>query len=295
MNNSHELLQNEIKQQKEKLYNERQVLQRQVDILRQSGQLPQDTSLSGLSMDSTDKVQSKSDFVPGHKRSASAESFNSSTGETSKKSGLGGTSKENNFRSEHKPSSKQSFSFAGNKQNIPVHLISATNEQKVGSKNVQQLPSKLLAGGNSVSSLPQQTSQTGMKSSSAGNKSSPSLAQDSGGDGNMGHSASTGQLGGQSANQNQYGSSVTVPMGSYQSNRPKSSAKSGISGVLKLAEKSDKKSKSGSSSHGSEKGAQSSSSENPASQQRPKSGTAAGRNPNVHHKPQKSDSDVIYF
>lgn len=284
----------EIKQQREKLNKDKQVLQTQMDMLRSSGQLPRDTSLSDLSVDLADKVQSKPDFVPGHKRSASAESFNSnsSPGET-KKSSSGNTVKENNFRPEHKSVSKlQSFSFAGNK--LPEHLLSATNEQKVGPKNVQQIPSKLLSGGSTVSSSPQ---QSGLKTVTASNQSLPSLASESGSHGNigqsMGHSASAGQIGVQGNTQNQYGSSTTVPIGGYQSNRPKQTGKTGLSGVLKLAEKSDKKSKSGSSSQ-QEKGSQPPAPE-PLAQQRPKSGSSAGRNPNVNHKSQKSDSDVIYF
>lgn len=265
-----------------------------MDMLRNSGQLPTGNIQTDLSVDSSDKVQS--DFQPGHKRSASAESFNSSPGET-KKSSSGGASKENNFRPEQKSISKyQSFSHGSNKQGVNPNLLSATNEQKIGIKNPQQLPSKLLSSSvGSISTSSQ--SQTGLKSGAAGNQSSPSLTQESGSHGNggqMGHSSSTGQLG-QPANQNQYGSSTTVPMGSYSSNRPKIGVKAGISGVLKLAEKSDKKSKSGSSSHVAEKGDHSAPSENPPTQQRPKSGSTAGRNPNVNHKPQKSDSDVLYL
>ena len=285
-------LQAEIKQQREKLNNERQVWQKQMDLLRKSGQLPGGNSQSDLSVDSADKVQSE--FIPGHKRSASAESFNSSPGEN-KKSTSGAAPKENNFRPEQKPVTKlQSFSYGSNKQSLPVHLLSATNEQKIGSKSVQQLPSKLLS--NSASSISSSPQQTSLKSSMSGNQSTPSLIQESGSHGNvnqMGHSSSTGHLGGQQANQ--YGSTTTAPKGTFHSNRPKTSSKPSLSAVLKLAEKSDKKGKSGSSSHLAEKGDQLNPSDSSAQQQRPKSGTAAGRNPNINHKPQKSDSDVIYF
>ncbi|KAL4227936.1 Rho guanine nucleotide exchange factor 28 [Mactra antiquata] len=292
---------NDLKQQKEEFNKKREVLQKQMDLLRQNGQLPKDKSLSDL--DSTDQYldssESKTGFVPGHRRSASAESFNSNSGENTKT--VPNSSKENNFRSDAKSMSKlQSFSFGSSKQSLPVHLLSATNEQKIGSKNVQQLPSKLLGN---VSNSPQQVTQTGSKNSqgnnsqSAGNQSSPALSYEHGSHGdtssNLGHSASASQIGA-----NQVGTSVTVPMGSRQSNRPKpSSMVASLSGVLKLSEKGDKKGKSSSSSHSGDKGARSSppQSNEPSSQQRPKSGQPANRNPNINHKPQKSDSDVIYF
>lgn len=286
-----------------------------MDLLRQSGQLPKDTSLSDIeSTDKADNVQSNSDFVPGHRRSASAESCNSNN--ETKKPGPTAT-KENNFRPEHKSVSKlQSFSF-GSKQNLPVHLLSATNEQKMGSKNVQQLPSKLLAAG-SVSTSPQQTSQqtsqqtpqTGHRNSSPGsisqgysNQSVPTLPLDYSVTGqqdiSMSHSSSAGHIINQGTNPGQLGTGVAGSKGNWQSNRPKQSSKSagaGIGGIMKLAEKGDKKGRSISSSQLNDKGAQSSSqNEKKSSQQRPKSGTPGDRNPNIMHKPQKSDSDVIYF
>ena len=45
-----------------------------------------------------------------------------------------------------------SFTSSVNKQSLPIHLISAKNEQKVNPKNPQQIPTKL-SGQSSVSSL----------------------------------------------------------------------------------------------------------------------------------------------
>lgn len=296
------IFQNDLRQQKEEFNKKREVLQRQMDLLRQSGQLPKDTSLSDLlsSEQTTDGSELKSGFVPGHRRSASAESFNSSAGDSKKN--ISNSSKENNFRSDTKSMSKQSFSFSS-KQNVPVHLLSATNEQKIGSKNVQQLPSKLLGN---VSTSPQLVTQSGPKNNSGslgqsvGNQSSPGLVSEQGSHSDsgshLGHSASMGQLGNQGTTQ--VGSSVTVPIGNRQSNRPKpSSVVASLSGVLKLSEKGDKKGKSSSnSSHSGDKGARSSPPQsNETSSQRPKSGQPNKRNPSINHKPQKSDSDVIYF
>ncbi|XP_052793187.1 rho guanine nucleotide exchange factor 28-like isoform X4 [Mya arenaria] len=287
----------EIKAERDKLKKEREVLQKQMDFQRQSGLLPKaqvDLDHYDPSSDnqdsSSDNVQSNPDFVPGHKRSASAsESSKSSNGDFSKKTDSNANStsaKENNFRPEHKSVPKlQSFSFGSGNKPVPVHLLSAANEQKFGSKNVQQLPSKLLLSGASTTSLPAQAIP-GMKNSPSGNQSSASLAEDTGsrGDaGQLGHSASLGTL----------GTSVTVPKGSRQSNRPKPSPLGGglSTSLLKLAEKGDKKNKSSSSSQKEkeEKGA----SPPGDKSQRPQS--AGNRSGNINHKPQKSDSDVIYF
>ncbi|WAQ98970.1 ARHGI-like protein [Mya arenaria] len=284
----------EIKAERDKLKKEREVLQKQMDFQRQSGLLPKaqvDLDHYDPSSDnqdsSSDNVQSNPDFVPGHKRSASAsESSKSSNGDFSKKTDSNANStsaKENNFRPEHKSVPKlQSFSFGSGNKPVPVHLLSAANEQKFGSKNVQQLPSKLLLSGASTTSLPAQAIP-GMKNSPSGNQSSASLAEDTGsrGDaGQLGHSASLGTL----------GTSVTVPKGSRQSNRPKPSPLGGglSTSLLKLAEKGDKKNKSSSSSQKEkeEKGA----SPPGDKSQRPQS--AGNRSGNINHKPQKSDSDI---
>lgn len=324
------LLQTEIKAQKEELKKQREVLQKQTEMLREQGKLPKDPSLSRLcaggsssDTESTDSpkghVQSQSDFQPGHKRSASAEL-------TSKVESI-----KEAYRSDHKSlgPKTQSFSVTANK-NMPVHLMSATNELKIGSKNVQQLPAKLssavsssnpsgmggtlhaglsklapgiIAGGNG-------TVHTSL--SSVHGSSSPSLTVEGGAHGDasnsqLGHSSSASHLGnhGNSSGQgqqNSFGSSVTVPMGNRQSNRPKPSPvpSPGISGLLRLAEKGDKKGKSSSSSQlmGAVKGSDSSAQGNtmsPEGQARPKSGNSQQRSPNISHKPQKSDSDVIYF
>ena len=304
-------------------------------MLREQGKLPKDTSLSQLcsggsfDAENTDSsaghVQSQINFEPGHKRSASAD-FDHKVDNTS--------NIKESFRTDpkHLAVKTQSFSI-NNKQNMPVHLMSATNELKMGTKNVQQLPSKLISssasppqpGGALQAGLrhvaPGIAAQGSNSSSNIGSSqmsathgsSSPSLVSEGGahGDGsnsNLSHSSSASHLGnhgntkGQSQH-NTYGSSVTVPIGNRHSNRPKPSPgpSAGISGVLKLAEKGDKKGKSLSSSHlfGAEKGAESplppGHKKSPEGQQRPKSGNAQQRSPNISHKPQKSDSDVIYF
>ena len=282
-----------------------------MDLLRQSGQLP--------NPDVADtKTESQSDFVKGHRRSASAESFPGKNEPASK--GSESIALKESFRSEQRPSvSKlQSFSFGSSKQNLPEHLLSAKNEQKIGLKNVQQLPSKLLSGGllegtplkqtgsHSSSSSPDQGQNQGQGGANVslggvhGNNSTPLLSQDNVAHGDpraqMGHSASAGVLGSQS---NPHGSAVIMSAGNRQSNRPKPSATAGLTGVMKLAEKGDKKSgKSTSSSQlGSEKGGSPSNhpEKSEQSQNRPRSGTAGQKNPNINHKPQKSDSEVIYF
>ena len=322
------IFQCEIKSQKEELKKQREVLQKQTEMLREQGKLPKDPSLTRLATgsssdtESTDSskghVQSQSDFIPGHKRSASAE--------------LGGKTDNSNgkesFRNEHKSLGPKTQSFSITNKNMPVHLMSATNELKIGSKNLQQLPSKLSS---SVSS-PQQVGmggalQAGLSKLAPGiiaggngnihshGSSSPSLVAEGGavadnsstGQGHIGHSSSGSHIGnpGNSTGQgqqNNFGSSVTVPMGSRHSNRPKPSPgpPSGISGLMKLSEKGDKKGKSSSSSHllGADKGSESPPPGHKKSlegQQRPKSGNSQQRSPNISHKPQKSDSDVIYF
>ena len=319
--------QSEIKSQKEELKKQREVLQKQTEMLREQGKLPKDPSLTRLtggsssdseSIDSSKGlVQSQSEFIPGHKRSASAEMAGKTDNSAIKES----------FRSEHKSLGPKTQSFSITNKNMPVHLMSATNELKIGSKNLQQLPSKL----SSSATPPQQAGMTGALQAglsklapgivAGGNgnihsphgSSSPSLVAEGGGDssspGSLGHSSSASQIGNNATSigqgqgqQNNYGSSVTVPIGQRHSNRPKPSAvpPAGISGVMKLAEKGDKKGKSSSSSQlqGAEKGSESPSpghNRSPEGQQRPKSGNSQQRTPNISHKPQKSDSDVIYF
>ena len=295
-------------------------------MLREQGKLPKDPSLSRLATESssdsesTDSskglVQSQSEFIPGHKRSASAEMAGKVDNSTLKES----------FRNEHKSPGPKTQSFSIANKNMPVHLMSATNELKIGSKNLQQLPSKLSS---SVTS-PHQVGMTGALQAgpnklapgivaggngnihSSHGSSSPSLVAEGGACDNssagvIGHSSSASHLGnhGNTAGQgqqNNYGSSVTVPMGHRHSNRPKPSAvpAPGISGLLKLAEKGDKKGKSSSSSQllGADKGSESpppGHKKSPEGQQRPKSGNSQQRTPNISHKSQKSDSDVIYF
>ena len=296
-------------------------------MLREQGKLPRDPSLSQLatsgSFDSetTDSslghVQSNIDFQPGHKRSASAD--------LDRKVDNASNIKES-VRTDHKNLGPKTQSFSiSNKQNMPVHLMSATNELKIGAKNVQQLPSKLISSSASSPPQPGGALQVGLKHVAPGlvtqgnnsgspsqlsathGSSSPSLVSEGGeGSNNLSHSSSASHIGnhGNSKGQGQhntYGSSVTVPMGGRHSNRPKPSAgpPAGISGLLKLAEKGDKKGKSLSSSQllGADKGPESSpvgQRKSPEGQQRPKSGNPKQRGP-ISHKQQKSDSDVIYF
>ena len=333
------MLQTEIKAQKEDLKKQREVLQLQTEMLREQGKLPKDPSLShlgagsGSDTESTDSlkghVQSQSDFQPGHKRSASAELGGKTDNAHMKES----------FRNEHKSlgSKTQSFSI-GNKQ-MPMHLMSAKNELKVGSKNIQQLPSKLSSssaspphpggtGGAVQAGLRQMapgTAAGGIHHTSSGSNisgpqvsvshggSSPSLTsegathgQDSNADQtHLGHSSSASHIGnhGNTAAQgqhNNYGSSVVMPIGSRHSNRPKPSSQppAGISGLMKLAEKGDKKGKSSSQLQGADKGSDSppqGQKKSPEGQPRPKSGGSQKTTSNISHKQQKSDSDVIYF
>lgn len=119
-----------------------------------------------------------------------------------------------------------SFTSSGNKQSLPIHLISAKNEQKVNPKNPQQIPTKL-SGQSSASSLSGISQKLPFKLASSTSASSlPS------------------QGSGSSLQANNSSSSLNQK--SFTSSRPSSNTKppSSLMGVMKLAQPGGSKGKS---------------------------------------------------
>ncbi|KAL3866273.1 hypothetical protein ACJMK2_043581 [Sinanodonta woodiana] len=362
----------EIKSQREDLRTEREKFQRQIDLLQQQGRLPRDMPLpknlsapndfpsqlelaKASSVDSEDKgqVQSNLDFLNGHRRSASAD-FYQSVPEDLEKIRQGKI--ESRLPKERFVERRPSGLLVQNvhTQALPEHLLSAKNEQRIGPKKVQKIPSKL-ASSSALTTTPPLQSQmlpVNLAKNTSGQLSQPSTGSHSNsnlmhlsasgsqisnvlGNNSFPHSGSSGQLVGSSgtkssASSYQYQSSnfsqspSNVPI-AKQSNRPPATGSTSSLGlVMKLAEPGGsgggghKTRTSGSNltqekhvtpqvidqhlprqqpavTQGSE---QQTPPRQPQSQgpERPISmGPEKLQGLTINHKPQKSDSDVIYF
>ena len=86
--------------------------------------------------------------VPGHRRSASADFNHGAPASQMEMDMLSSETRGMPRRPRHSVSSPQSHSAAagGGKQNIPMHLMSTRNEQRLGGANMQKLPMKLSSG-----------------------------------------------------------------------------------------------------------------------------------------------------
>ena len=151
--------QSDLRSKKEDLRREKETLQRQIDMMREQGLMDTSTltdthhvvhtfDLDSLPSDSAGRS------VPGHRRSASADFNHGAPASQMEMDMLSSEARGMPRRPRHSVSSPQSHSAAagGGKQNIPMHLMSTRNEQRLGGANMQKLPMKLSSGVASSSS-----------------------------------------------------------------------------------------------------------------------------------------------
>ncbi|XP_070209458.1 rho guanine nucleotide exchange factor 18-like isoform X2 [Littorina saxatilis] len=159
----------ELRSKKDDLWRQREALQRQIDMMRDQGLLntltDTDHVVHTIDLDNTPSSSSTDPHLhtdrrtpPGHRRSASAD-FNHrappSQAELEKlaeqrgmpRHARGSVTSLQNYPAGPPPA-------GGGKQNVPLHLMSTRNEQRMGGSNMQKLPMKL-----SSSSLKQQPQQ----------------------------------------------------------------------------------------------------------------------------------------
>ena len=145
--------QSDLRSKKEDLRREKETLQRQIDMMREQGLMDTSTltdthhvvhtfDLDSLPSDGTGRS------VPGHRRSASADFNHGAPASQTEMDMLSLEARGMPRRPRHSVSNPQSHSAAagGGKQNIPMHLMSTRNEQRLGGANMQKLPMKLSSG-----------------------------------------------------------------------------------------------------------------------------------------------------
>ncbi|XP_076443854.1 rho guanine nucleotide exchange factor 28-like isoform X2 [Babylonia areolata] len=156
---------NELRSRKEDLRREKETLQRQIDMLSEQGLLGTSTLTDPghlvytVDLDTTDTHQhlhTTHHSPQGHRRSASADFFNAPPPQ-----GEGGDMLSESQglprRPRHSVSSLHNYNnsaAAAQKPNVPMHLMSTRNEQRVGGANVQRLPMKLSSGGGQKAQAP---------------------------------------------------------------------------------------------------------------------------------------------
>ncbi|XP_050403931.2 rho guanine nucleotide exchange factor 28 isoform X3 [Patella vulgata] len=140
-----------LARKEDELRRQREALQKQIDMLKEVG-LPLSSSFSGNQPvcehpDSPDSRQNNEPVV--HKRSASADFYKGTSEDLERLNQYNQRDNAGEFRGNgSKPrlsmGNLPSYNSVGQKQTMPVHLLSTTNEQKVGSIKGQQIPMKLV-------------------------------------------------------------------------------------------------------------------------------------------------------
>ena len=185
------LFQLDLQNRKEDLKRQREALQRQIDMVREQGYVitspfadqPQrhhSGDSSCRDMDLHDASSQQHGRPINHRRSASADFYNTvglSDVENMSGSNMDPCSHQGRTAVRQHPrlsvgslsAGQQSSNVTGKppqQPSLPVHLLSARNEQRVGGVNVQRLPLKLSGGSNSsgtsVTSSLQQQQQSGL-------------------------------------------------------------------------------------------------------------------------------------
>ncbi|XP_041371070.1 A-kinase anchor protein 13-like isoform X2 [Gigantopelta aegis] len=150
----------EIQAKKDELKRQREVLQRQIDMLKETQNLPltdplakslpfQPNPAAGEPYDSPDSRRQPPRTAPpevSHRRSASADFYKTDADVFPQHQRDGSQPLDlSSSLKQQRPSvsNLHAFNAPNNKQNLPIHLLSARNEQKVGGNKVQQLPMKL--------------------------------------------------------------------------------------------------------------------------------------------------------
>ncbi|KAJ8299846.1 hypothetical protein KUTeg_022593 [Tegillarca granosa] len=304
-------LQSELQSQKEELRRQKEVLQKQIDMWEQGkssshkdkdsshhGQsLPKHASSPGMATthhhsldqdkgtDSVEKRQKSCDDASQnntHRRSASAD-FCQAIEDDLERLRQGSQPRSMRREMPTRSDSRASVSSVSSaKQNLPMHLLSAKNEQR----HAKQLPTRHVPSQSSGTPPPPGVQQVLPHKLAA--------------------STSSGALTGQSSNNNSAiqspsgasaslsGSSSTSSLSHKLSNRPKNSGAppaSNLSLLMKLAEPNSKGRTASASSIG-EKSLSNQKTDPPQSTASPGS---QGQKSGGNHKSQKSDSGVIYF
>ncbi|KAH9520222.1 A-kinase anchor protein 13, partial [Bulinus truncatus] len=136
----------DLQARKEALKREREALQRQIDLMKEQGFLvASENTLDQFDVDKPSKNTSQQRPI-NHTRSASADFYRTvalSEVEHLAASDARGLSRQtrNSIGSASNPPG--TAMLAGKQPTLPVHLLSARNEQKVGGRNVQHLPLRL--------------------------------------------------------------------------------------------------------------------------------------------------------
>ncbi|XP_046354756.2 A-kinase anchor protein 13-like isoform X3 [Haliotis rufescens] len=170
----------DIRAKKDELQRQRETLQRQIDLMKEQNiNVPSpffSTPTEGVSSPSSERETSPQQVSAAdkqrelaHRRSASAEFFNPPQDfdlvphqrESSQPVDLSSSISSNNRQPRLSVGNLHNVNApAASKQNLPMHLLSAKNEQKTQGVKVQQLPLKLSASGSQIgSSIPPPSNQ----------------------------------------------------------------------------------------------------------------------------------------
>ncbi|XP_067666845.1 rho guanine nucleotide exchange factor 28-like isoform X5 [Haliotis asinina] len=162
----------DIRAKKDELQRQRETLQRQIDLMREQNiNIPSpffSSPTEGVTSPPSDRESSPQQTSAAdkqrelaHRRSASAEFFNppqdfdpvTHQRESSQPADLSSSNSSNNRQPRLSVGNLHNVNApAASKQNLPMHLLSAKNEQKTQGVKVQQLPLKLSASGSQIAS-----------------------------------------------------------------------------------------------------------------------------------------------
>ncbi|XP_063434226.1 rho guanine nucleotide exchange factor 28-like isoform X7 [Mytilus trossulus] len=152
----------ELQNHRDDLKRKKEMLQRQQDLWEEAHQMSKTNSSPGMTNNDVETRPDKGRSSPAnlennnsHRRSASADfcQMIENDMENLRQGHLKTSRRGTDVSRSDSRASIPNSSFTSNKMNLPIHLISAKNEQKVNPINPQQIPTKLLSGQSSASSL----------------------------------------------------------------------------------------------------------------------------------------------
>lgn len=155
-------LQSELQNHRDDLKRKKEMLQRQQDLWEEAHHMSKTNSSPGMTNNDVETRPDKGRSSPAnlennnsHRRSASADfcQMIENDMENLRQGHLKTSRRGTDVSRSDSRASIPNSSFTSNKMNLPIHLISAKNEQKVNPINPQQIPTKLLSGQSSASSL----------------------------------------------------------------------------------------------------------------------------------------------
>ncbi|XP_071171845.1 rho guanine nucleotide exchange factor 18-like isoform X39 [Mytilus edulis] len=152
----------ELQNHRDDLKRKKEMLQRQQDLWEEAHHMSKTNSSPGMTNNDVETRPDKGRSSPAnlennnsHRRSASADfcQMIENDMENLRQGHLKTSRRGTDVSRSDSRASIPNSSFTSNKMNLPIHLISAKNEQKVNPINPQQIPTKLLSGQSSASSL----------------------------------------------------------------------------------------------------------------------------------------------